>query len=253
MAVLLRLPDPQLRTDLATYLGRAGRIEDGAVRVAQVPGGVSLWVPVLRPATILDDSPLVVGVRAIPGKLEGAGESDLVDGAVDVVVPLRGLLDRLARPVDEERALTLPLPPDRLHESWTGVLPPVGGWQRGGDLDGRALARIADSGIDEVARGTAGGLGQLRAERVRTEVWTRPLPDDVRLANQRVPATDDRSALRADTAALDLVPLPPAGAAFALRALGFLGDAPERVILASAPGWVRLGAARGQVLVRAKS
>lgn len=253
MAALLRLPDPQLRADLATYLGRAGRIEDGAVRVAQVPGGVALWVPVLRPATILDVSPLVVGVRAIPGRLEGATETDLVDGAVDVVVPLRGLLDRLARPVDDEAALTLPLPPERLHESWAGVLPPVGGWRRGGDLDGPALARIADEGIDEVARGTGGGLGQLRAERVRTEVWTRPLPDEVRLAHRRNPRGDDDSALRADTAALDLVPLPPAGAAFALRTLGFLGDEPERIVLAAAPGWVRLGAARGQVLVRAKS
>lgn len=229
----LEFRDPRIRDDLSTYLGRAARIEDGALRITEVPGAVALWVPVLRPAGILDESPLVIAVRALPGRITGASSADLVEGRFDAVVPLRGMLDRLARtPRDDEDAGTIPLPPERLHEAWTGRRPPLSGWSRIAELDLGALREIAATGIAEVGRATSGPLGQIRAEQVRTAVWTRILPDTARASG--------------------LGPLPPHGAAFALDALGFLvGDAP--LALSIAPGWWRIAGPAGHVLVQRRN
>ena len=233
MTATLEFRDPRLRDDLATYLGRAARVEDGALRITEVPGAVALWVPVLRPASILDDSPLIVAVRAIPARIVEPNAADLIAGGFDAVVPLRGMLDRLARtPVDGDAALTIPLPPERLHEAWTGRRPPIRGWSRTLELDAEALRRCAEAGIEEVASATGGPLGQLRAEQVRTAVWTRILPDEA--------------------VAAGLGEVPPAGAAFALHALGFLaGDEPLAVSIA--PGWWRIASRSGHVLVQRRN
>lgn len=240
MAATLQLADAIARADLATYLGRAGRIEDSGVRIQQVAGaGVALWVPVLRPAGLLTDSPLVIAVRALSARVTDADELDRLDGYFDAVVPLRGMLDRLARePANDDEARSIPLPPERLHEAWTGTRPPLGGWHRVTTLDAGALIRVADAGIAEIAQATGNELGQLLAERVRTDVWTRIVPDDAvasEIADRDAP---DR--------------LPPAGAAFAAHALGFL-RAGETATLTTAPGWWRLGFAAGQVLVRRRN
>ena len=234
----LNFASPQQRADLATYLGRAARIEDGALRIHAVTDRVvALWVPVLRPAGILDDSPLVIAVRAIPATITNTDPADCYHGQFDAVVPLRGMLDRLARTPDTDSdSLHIPLPPDRLNESWTGQRPPLAGWQTVAELDANALTQIAEAGIAEIGEQFSSVLGQIRAERARTHTWTASL-DEHTVSN-----TFDQAAE---------VSLPPAGAAFAAHALGFLpllSNAPVRCSIA--PGWWRLAFPAGQVLVR---
>lgn len=252
---ILTLTAPELRGDLATYFGRAARIEDGSLRISAIGERVvALWVPVLRPAGILDDSPLVIAVRAIPATITDFSADDLRDGQFDAVVPLRGMLDRLARPLaDGDAGLNIPIPPDRRNESWAGQRPPIAGWQSIAQLDAAALVEIAESGIDQIGTHFDGMLGQIRAERVRTETWTASIPE---------------SAITEWTGQPQ--PLPPAGAAFAAHALGFLpasGNTPASstaadsrkpslnnipVRCAVAPGWWRIAFPAGQVLVRRK-
>lgn len=242
MTATLHFDDARLRDDLATYFGRAGRIEDGAVRVQELPAtsgrpaAVACWVPVLRPMGILDTSPLVIGVRAFPATITGVEDADRHDGALDVVVPLRGFLDRLARtPATDDEARELPLPPDRRHEAWTGRRPPLTGWQQLGPVDTAMLIRVAEEGIARVGEASGGGmLGQIQAERVRTEVWTAPL---FSLDGQSADASAD---------------VPPAGASFAAHALGFL-RADELAQLAVSTGWWRLATPAGQVLVQRRA
>lgn len=242
MPAMLTLANREIREDLATFLGRAGRIEDAGLRLQEVPGGVACWVPVLRPAGLLTDSPLVVGVRGIPARIESTDVDDFVGDRVDILVPMRGMLDRLARtPNSEQEGLRLALPVERPHESWTGVTPPLSGWQPTAELSSDILIHVAEDGIAEVGERAGGGLGQLLAEEIRTNTWTRTLPE---MTRTKAPSTASSNG-SAEVSA----PLPPAGAAFAAHALGFLKPCGTGQ-LSEAPGWWRIAFPAGQVLIR---
>lgn len=242
MPAMLNLDHARVRSDLATFLGRAGRIEDAGLRLQEVPGGVACWVPVLRPAGLLADSPLVIGVRGISARIESTDSDDYVGDRVDIVVPLRGMLDRLARdPASDEEAVRMLLPTERPRESWTGVTPPLSGWRQTATLSSDILIRVAEDGIEEVGERVGGGLGQILAEEIRTNTWTRPLPE---LAQQPLWQQDQQGELQQQTSSL-----PPAGAAFAAHALGFLKSGGTGHV-SEATGWWRIAFPAGQVLIR---
>lgn len=81
---------------------------------------------------------------------------------------------------------------------------------------------MAREGIDEIAAAVGSETGEQIVGRVRSAVWGR---------------------------ALDGLPGVPAGAAFALFALGFLG-ADDPVALLESGAWRRFTSRRGHVLVR---
>lgn len=222
MSARIRFHDPRVRDDLATYFGRAGRIEDGAVLVEQIGSAVAFWVPVLRPGSILDRSPLIIGVRAIAAEVLDAAVGDCSSGRFEAVVPLRGFLDRLAREASGDAALELSIPPERRLESWTGRRPPLRGWTLAGELDGAQVIAAAEAGIAAVAASDDQEAG-------RTDTWTRALPESC-----GVLACDTR---------------PPAGVAFAGHALGFW-RAGEPIAVHSTDGWWRLASRAGQVLAQ---
>ncbi|PPF46184.1 hypothetical protein C5B85_06015 [Pseudoclavibacter sp. AY1F1] len=247
MSPVLRIFDLRAARDLESFLGRAGRVEDGAVRIVATGGVAAFWVPVLRPQGILDASPLVLGVRALRAELLRATDDDVHAGAFDVTVPLRALLDRLARlrsgkggsSADEHKdasadadgradatvGFDLRVPPERLRESWAGIAAPTGGWGVVGVLPAARLIAAADQGIAEVAEAVPGNLGTALVERVRTDVWTR--------------VVDEQSGLTS-------------GAAFAALSLGFLRSGEDARILA-AGAWLRLETTQGNVLLRSNS
>lgn len=239
---LIRFEDELARRDLATFLGRAGRIEDGAVRIIGADGVVSVWVPILRPQGILDASPTVLGMRSFRARVEHAGPGDERGGAFDAAVPLRGLLDRLARAGDAgdadardgagPGAASLPVPPDRVLESWASMTPDRAGWERVGSIPTDELVRAAEEGIAAVAEAVPGNLGTLLVERVRTSVWEREL-DAV--------AFDDPANERGFAR-------PTAGAAYAAYSLGFL--APGRTATIAQQGrWLLVATERGNVVL----
>ncbi|WP_282859532.1 hypothetical protein [Pseudoclavibacter helvolus] len=235
MSPTLRISDLRAARDLESFLGRAGRVEDGAVRIVARGAVAAFWVPVLRPQGILDTSPLVLGVRALRAELVGAVDDDVHAGAFDVTVPLRALLDRLARqrsidvdvdgPADATVGFDLVVPPERLRESWAGIAAPTGGWALAGTLPAARLIAAADQGIAEVAEAVPGNLGTALVERVRTDVWTRVI--------------DEQSGLTS-------------GAAFAALSLGFLRSGEDARIL-TAGAWLRLETPQGNVLLRSNS
>ncbi|MGO2112635.1 MAG: hypothetical protein ACTH31_13585 [Pseudoclavibacter sp.] len=229
MTAVLRLPDDHSRDDLTTFLSRAARIEGGAVRIQGATGGsgsaVAVWVPVLRPQSILDDSPIVLGMRAIAASVEGESHVDLRDGHFDAALPIRGMLDRLASEREQHR-LEISLPPERLLESWAAVSPPRGDWQRVSEIARDDLVAAAERGIDAVAQAVPGNLGTLLVERARTEVWASPLD---------VPGASGHGLV--------------AGAAFAAHALGFLVEAPATLNRSGV--WLRLSTPVGHVLTKA--
>jgi hypothetical protein len=207
--------------DLVTYLGRAGRVEDGSVRLIAGNGVLAVYTAILYPAGLLDEAQTVLGLRTLA----------LADDAeFDAVVPVRSLLDRLTRAQDagtgDGPAPAVAVPTEVSTVTWAGISPPRGGWQQVGEVTAGALETAGREGIEAVANALPEGTGEQIVRRVRSEIWGRPVDG------------------------MDAV---PAGAGFAAITLGFLGDPGELIPVYEAGAWVRLSSARGHVLVRRRS
>jgi hypothetical protein len=168
---------------------------------------------------LLDESPTVLGLRTIALTPAADGTPD----TFDVVVPIRSLLTRIES-VQTQGALTISLPMEVNTVTWAAISPPRGNWQAAGSTQAHVLDTAARSGIDEVAAAVPTGAGEQIVRRVRSEVWSRPIPG------------------------LEHV---PAGAGFAALGLGFLGDDEVRVF--ETGPWTRLTTQRGHVLVKRKA
>ncbi|KRC62967.1 hypothetical protein ASE14_04015 [Agromyces sp. Root81] len=220
MAQQLTLADSLSLGDLHTYLQRAGRVEDGSVRLIAGSGILAVYTAILYPRGILDESPTVLGLRTF-------ALAD--DEEFDSVVPMRSLVERIVRARgelgedDDSRPVSMSRPPEVNTVTWAGISPPRGGWRPLGTTDAATLEAAARAGIDEVAEAIPAGTGEQLVQRVRSEVWGR---------------------------GVEGVEYVPTGAAFAAYSLGFLGD--DEVKLFETGPWTRLSSRRGHVLVRRK-
>lgn len=210
MTSTFSLADAQAVADLQTYLGRAGRVENGSVRMVAGGGALAVYTAVLYPHGLLDQTPTVLGLRVFQTDPEASFDS---------VVPTRSLLDRLARA--EHTGIRMPLEVSTV--TWAGISPPRGGWQQVGQTDVGLLKSVAAEGIDEVARTVPESTGEQLVWRVRGSVWGAPIESlfDV-----------------------------PAGVAFAAESLGFLGAHDEVVPIYEVGTWTRVSMRRGHVLVK---
>lgn len=204
--------------DLATYVGRARRIDPGgAVRLVAAGTALAVYVSPLHAG----GGPTVLGLRVLP----------LAEPAqVDVTVALAAVNDRLARlapavtaPPDEP--VPLAVPPVQVRDAaWAGMSPPRSGWADSGTVSWDALDAVVRAGAQEITDGAPEGSGAQAVARLRGLVWGREVPE---------------------------VPGLPTGAAFTADALGFIGpDTAEVPVLAHGP-WRRLSTTRGHVLARA--
>jgi hypothetical protein len=198
-------------TDLATFVGRAQRVDpDGATRLVAAGTTLAAYASPVHGA----GGPTVLALRV---------HSLLRPGEVDVTVPLVALADRFARwqRVTGPRELALP-PSAAAGVGWAGVSPPRSGWVPVGVLAADVLADVARRGSEEITGGAPEGSGSAAVARLRALVWGRPLGPDVDV---------------------------PAGAAFTLDAFGFL--VPTEQVQVHAHGrWRRLTTSRGYVLSR---
>jgi hypothetical protein len=210
MTSTFSLADAHAVADLQTYLGRAGRVENGSVRMVADHGALAVYTAVLYPHGLLDQTPTVLGLRVFQTDPEASFDS---------VVPTRSLLDRLARA--DHADIRMPLEVSTV--TWAGISPPRGGWQQVGETDAALLTRVAAEGIDEVARTIPEGTGEQLVWRVRGSVWGAPIEQlfDV-----------------------------PAGVAFAADSLGFLAEGDETVPIYEVGTWTRVSLRRGHVLVK---
>jgi len=218
MTSRLLLSEPQALTDLDTFLGRALQVEDGSARIVASGGVLAVYVPVLFPSGLLDDSATILGLRAFALADEEA--------SVDLVVPMASLRARAAASGGVELGVPTPV----YSVTWAGVVPPRTGWQPVGEpVSTAVLAEIAEQGIREVAAALPENAGEAIVRQVRSMVWGEPI---------------------AGAEAL------PSGAALAAAALGFLppdGASPELGTIHEVGPWTRLTLARGHVLVKRRS
>ncbi len=210
----ITLEDSHAAADLRVYLARARLVDATAVRLIAGGGVLAVYSAVLHPRGLLDSSPTILGLRTF-AEVSGA--------TFDRVVAPAAMSDRLALldPANDEPSV--PLPAGDIRTSWSGIAPPRGGWEKIASLNAIALELAARDGAGEVARALPENTGDLIVQRVRSEIWSRPLADHAGV---------------------------PSGIAFAAASLGFLVGEEEIPLFASG-GWFRASPERGHVLVRA--
>lgn len=221
MSRTFTLPDALSLRDLQVFLARAGRVEDGSVRLIVTKGVLAVYVAVFYPIGLLDQAPTVLGLRTF-------AVTDTPD--FDAVVPVGSLLERINRRLelvvaDDAAPVTLTLPMEVHTVTWAAISPPRGGWVTLPPAEAAMLDAVAKAGIDEVAQAIPTGTGEQIVHRVRSEVWGRPI---------------------------DGLEHVPAGGAFAALSLGFLGEADAVEIYETGP-WTRLTTQRGHVLIKRKA
>lgn len=220
MSRTFSLVDSLALSDLQTFLGRAGRVEDGSVRLIADSGVLAAYVAIFYPVGLHDETPTVLGLRTFA--LTGGGP-------FDAVVPVRSLLERLAKlsadVVDPSAPVTVSLPIEVNTVVWTAISPPRGGWHGLDPVPAQNLVEIADAGIAEIRDAVPAGTGEQLVHRARAEVWGRPVDGFEHI---------------------------PAGAAFAGQTLGFLAP-PEPIRVYETGPWTRLTSERGHVLVRRRA
>jgi hypothetical protein len=222
MSPTLTLVDGLALRDLQVYLSRASRIEEGSVRLIAGGGILAVYVAVIYPAGLLDEVPTVLGLRTF-----ALTETT----AVDAVVPIRSLLERVNR-LDAEMTeaaapVTMTVPMGVNTVTWAAISPPKGGWIPRPPSTTAVLNRVARAGIAEVASTVPTGTGAQLVQKVRAEVWGRDIDglEDV-----------------------------AAGGAFAALSLGFLSDNEEDEVRVFESGpWTRLTSPRGHVLIKRKA
>jgi hypothetical protein len=216
--------------DLHVFLGRALRVEDGSVRLIAGSGVLAVYVSVLHPAGLLDESPTVLGLRTFALTSAGSGEPE--PDVFDVVVPVRSLLMRVEGQLEAANAavaepIEVRLPLEVNSVSWAAISPPRGGWHALESTSSEVLDAVARAGINEVAAAIPTGTGEQIVHRVRSEIWGRPITG------------------------FDHI---PGGAAFAALSLGFLADGGGDAVSVYESGpWTRLTTKRGHVLVKRRA
>src|SRR6478735_60793 len=134
MSQSFSLVDALAVADLQTYLSRAARVEEGSVRLIAGSGVLAVYTAILYPRGLLDRTPTVLGLRTFATR---------GDVEFDAVVPIRSLLDRLARVREQAEAaaeeagergasaapagpLEVRLPLEVSTVTWAGISPPRG-------------------------------------------------------------------------------------------------------------------------------
>ncbi|MBT2513592.1 hypothetical protein [Arthrobacter sp. ISL-30] len=206
----VRFADSRDLADLRTFVTRAKRIDDGAIRLQAAGSVLAAYVCVLRPRLLGEATPTILGLRTMA----------LAEPAeLDSTVSLASVLDRLARSSDDD--VELPVPPTTVSESWAGVGAPRSGWELLGSIADAELKSSAEAGVAEVAGIVPENPGALIVNNARAAVWGRGLEQAWGV---------------------------PAGAAFAALALGFLADGEQQLYRNGR--WFRISSQRGHVLVR---
>lgn len=211
MATTFALKSPEARLDAVQFLERAARVNNGSARLIADGDHLQVYVGMLVPRGLLDQTPTVLGLRVF---------SLGTPQTFDVVVPIESLVHRL-RVSQEENAEETRVPAEVASLSWSSITPPREGWRRRVGVSAEALRLAAEYGVAKVAEVVPDTIGESVLQKVRSEVWGRIIPTHKRI---------------------------PAGAAFAADALGFLSDKPLAVH--SLDNWVRLSAKSGYVLVK---
>lgn len=202
-------------SDLANFISRAKTVDDDGALFTGRGTALAVYVPVLVPAELGQGQYTILAMRV---------HRLATETTVNASYSLSSIQDRLARM--NEGTVEFSLPPSEENPRWAGISVPVSGWLEVADVDDDDLQRAAQAGINEVAQALPANAGLPVVSQVRQHVWSTPIAES------------------ADAL--------PAGAAFAMHALGFLMPGNRSKVWRSG-NWQRVSNGRGHVLIRRSS
>lgn len=160
MPQTLRFPDSEARDDFLTFTSRASRLSDPEVRLEASRGTLATWAPILVPRGLLDRTPTILALRALPVDPELV--CDLIVAASSVVASTND-------------TTAAELPATALRATWAGVSAPRGGWTPVRTIDSADVAARAHEGMARVAEVVPADAGAEAVQRVRSAVWSEPV------------------------------------------------------------------------------
>ncbi|WP_100810802.1 MULTISPECIES: hypothetical protein [unclassified Microbacterium] len=160
MPQTLRFPDYEARDDFLTFASRASRLSDPEVRLEASGGKLAMWAPILVPRGLLDRTPTILALRALPVDPELV--CDLVVTASSVTA-------------DGADATAAQLPPTAVRATWAGISAPRGGWTPVRTIESADVAARAHEGMARVAELVPTDAGAEAIQRVRSSVWGEPV------------------------------------------------------------------------------
>lgn len=211
MAHTFALASDQARLDALQFVERAIRVNNQSARLIAQQNTLLIYVGVLFPRGLLDQTPTVLGLRVF-------ALSEPAD--FDVIVPLESLAHRL-RVAGENTESHVQVPAEVASLSWASVTPPQEGWRRRLGVSAQALQTAAAQGITAVAESIPDSVGESVLQKVRAQIWGAMIPGHKRI---------------------------PAGVAFAADALGFLNE--KSLSVHTLDNWLRVSSKAGYVLVK---
>lgn len=199
--------------DLGSFLTRAKKLdESGMVRLKVYGNILTITVSPIFDSAIMGTGPKILGMRIATL----AAEQNL-----DSVFEISSILERIAQ-LEGSQRLDLAIPPVVKKAAWGGVSAPQDGWVALGEIDSNIFKESAESGISEVGEALGKSIGVSISNKLRFEVWGRTIEGTNGI---------------------------PAGAAFALYALGFLDKDSSAAVFRSG-AWLRLSTKFGHVLAK---
>lgn len=156
MSERLLFADAHAAADALTFAGRAARLGEDAVRLQGAHGTLAMTAAPLAPRGLMDSTPTVLVLRALPV------DDEL---ACDLVVEASAL----APAADDATAVVLPL--TALSPAWAGIAPPRAGWVATDAIAAAELAARAQWGIAAVAEAVPSNPGEDVVRAVRARVW----------------------------------------------------------------------------------
>jgi hypothetical protein len=159
MSARLIFADAHAAADALTFAGRAARLGDGAVRLQGAHGTLAMTAAPLAPRGLMDATPTVLVLRALP--VDDELSCDLVIEA-----------SALSAAADDATAVVLP--DTALAPAWAGIAPPRTGWTTVDGIPAAELAARAQWGIAAVAEALPGDPGEDVVRSVRARVWGEP-------------------------------------------------------------------------------
>ena len=159
MPARLLFLDAHAAADALTFAGRAARLGDGALRLQGGGGTLAMTAAPLAPRGLLDSTPTVLVMRALP--VDDELSCDLV-------------VDASALTAAGDDASAVELPSTALSAAWAGIAPPRSGWAVGRGIAAADLAAGAQWGIAAVAEAMPADPGEDVVRTVRARVWGEP-------------------------------------------------------------------------------